>query len=849
MNDNYRLQGGVNIITHTQADAWRVSSGSVLIYIAPWINNALSRRVFLYEAQAGEVIPSLCYKDYSHTQWRFCFVAVDTAELELIKNGNTSILRTRFAQKVKLPDRPREGFESSVVNFYKLAVVAEDGLIYKTILEHKATSENIYKLIYNIFNKGQLKIKTKREGNPLYDAVSIICNRSGIPIAPLEKILEVCPNGLTVSDIARVSHFSCREIILDENWPKSDSGALLAFEDSGRPVACIPRGQRGYTAHYAETGEVKPMTPSRAKSIIPKAFALYRPLPNKPLSPKDLFSYCLKSVNITDVAQIFVFTLICSVIGLLLPTLNQLLFDVFIPLGASSSVIQIGFVIGAAMVGSVFFTVAQNLANFRVSSRIGIDFQNAMQDRLFNLPMKFFRQYESAELAQRMSGATVVIGAVVNAILVSGLTAVLSVLYLARMMGYSAELSWAGVLMLTVYAVIILLLSHRVTKFQQQIQEISGKANSALYQYISGIAKIRMSGAEDRALYEYLKLYVYSRELQGKQHVAASVSAVIAAASSGLFSIVLYWLMIRGSGNISLGEFIAFVSAFGVFSGAFMQVIAEISQLRVMKSTYERCKPILTETPEFDEGKELPGNLNGEIEINSITFAYAKDAPNVLENLSLNIKAGEYIGIVGPSGCGKSTLLKLLLGFETPSSGKIYYNGKDLESLDKRELRKKMGVVLQDGKLIAGSIFENITITSPQSTLADAEQVIRAVGLETDVGDMPMGLHTILSEDSGAISGGQQQRILIARAIIGKPAILFFDEATSALDNITQAMVCASLDAMKTTRLVIAHRLSTVINCDRIIVMDAGKIVEQGNYQELMDARGLFFDLASRQIT
>ena len=233
--------------------------------------------------------------------------------------------------------------------------------------------------------------------------------------------------------------------------------------------------------------------------------------------------------------------------------------------------------------------------------------------------------------------------------------------------------------------------------------------------------------------------------------------------------------------------------------------------------------------------------------MNSI-FPYSPDAPNVLQNIDLNIKPGEYVGLVGPSGCGKSTLMKLLLGFEKPTQGKIYYDNKDIDSIDKRELRKKMGVVLQDGKLISGSIFENITITAPNATVTDVRQVIKNVGLEKDIQEMPMGLHTILSEDCGTISGGQQQRILIARAIISNPKILFFDEATSALDNVTQSMVCETLEQMDSTRIVIAHRLSTIMRCDRIIVLNAGKVVEQGTYAELMENKGLFYNLASRQM-
>ena len=272
-------------------------------------------------------------------------------------------------------------------------------------------------------------------------------------------------------------------------------------------------------------------------------------------------------------------------------------------------------------------------------------------------------------------------------------------------------------------------------------------------------------------------------------------------------------------------------------------------QVNDIKPVYERCKPVLDTLAEFDEDCVLPGKLTGEIELNNVTFAYDGQSDNVINNLSLHISPGEYVGVVGSSGSGKSTLLKLLLGFEKPQIGRIYYDGKDIDSMDKRELRKKFGVVLQDGGLIPGSIQENITITAPGTSAKRVSEVIKEVGLASDVRAMPMGIHTVLSENSGSISGGQKQRILIARAIVGRPKILFFDEATSALDNVTQQMVCESIEKLNATRIVIAHRLSTVINCDRILVMEHGELVEEGTYEELMDKKGRFYDIAIRQIS
>jgi ATP-binding cassette subfamily C protein len=263
--------------------------------------------------------------------------------------------------------------------------------------------------------------------------------------------------------------------------------------------------------------------------------------------------------------------------------------------------------------------------------------------------------------------------------------------------------------------------------------------------------------------------------------------------------------------------------------------------------TYERAKPILETLPEVDEMKADPGELTGELEVSHVSFRYREDGPIVLKDVSVQVKPGEFVALVGPSGSGKSTLFRLLLGFEKLEAGAVYYNGRDLVGLDIREVRRQIGVVLQNGKLMAGDIFTNI-IGSSLLTLEDARQAARMAGLEDDLKAMPMGLHTVISEGGGTLSGGQRQRLLIARALVHRPRILFFDEATSALDNRTQAIVSESLDNLQATRIVIAHRLSTIMNADRIYVLQDGRVVQQGTYDELIQAEGVFADLAKRQM-
>lgn len=494
------------------------------------------------------------------------------------------------------------------------------------------------------------------------------------------------------------------------------------------------------------------------------------------------------------------------------------------------------------------FTIVKNLASFRGMNTMEYAVQSAAYDRLFNLPESFFRAYDSADLAQRAMGISEIYNTLADVVINMLFSAVFSLMYLWRMFRYSKKLSIVSLIMLAVCMALIVWIGIVQTKYESEKMEVDSKAQSCMYQFLSGISKIRIAGVENRALYEYLKPYTQSRRINiRKEKMTVGVNTLVGSMDT-VFSIVLYYLMIKNSMDLSVGAFMGFTSAFGAFSSAMLQIASSMLTVNDVKPAYDRCKPILETLPEWDEDTAMPGNLTGDIEVNHVTFSYDKDSGTVLNGVSMHIKAGEYIGIAGSSGCGKSTLLKLLLGFEKPDVGKIYYDGKDIDGIDKRQLRKKFGVVLQDGKLIGGSIYENITITAPGTKLERVNQVIRDVGLEDDIRQMPMGLHTVLAENSGTISGGQQQRILIARAIVNKPKIIYFDEATSALDNVTQAMVCETLESLQATKVVIAHRLSTVMNCDRIFVMDKGEIVEEGSYQELMARKGRFYDLAVRQI-
>lgn len=844
IDEKIHLYGTDNYVTEETGDAFRVETGSVFVFVAPLKNGKPNRRLLLCEVDQGHLIPSFSFRDSEYVNWRFILVPKDEADIVRLPGKATSVLFRKFAKTAGLESFQQEGFPQSVIEYYKRESLKDD--VYIGLGKKNKPSVDIasYGVIKQAFDSGEQRIDGD---DPLYRTVAYACRATSIPLIESSKVSSVCGDAVSVPNIARASRFACRKVVLEQNWFKKDCGTIIGSIE-GKPVACVPRGQTSYTVYYGENGEKCKLTPQIANTISPEAFVISRTLPTRKLSTKDIIAFGAKSIRNVDVAYVLILGLIGALIGILLPTLNQKIYDEYIPLGNYSQLIQICIVIATFMIGNLFFGMVKKLSEFRISSHVGYDLQNAVYYRIFHLPESFFREHESADLAQRLAYIAGIANTFVTSILVSGLATVFSFLYLYRMFKYSSKLSWMALLMLVIYGIIVFFVSRSTLKYDKQIEKAKGEASAKLYQFLNGIEKIRMAGVEDRAAYEYLLPFAEKQTFEMSKNRFAAYRLVLSGTASVMFSMVFYLIIVRSKINISTGSFMAFNSAFGSFSAAVLGLIDGILNLYQMKPQYERIRPVIETAPEDDEGKEIPGKLRGEVSLNNIKFSYDKDGSYVLNGIDLKIAQGEYVGIVGSSGCGKSTLLKLLLGFEEPDQGQVCFDGKNLKQLDKREVRKNLGVVLQNGKLIAGSIFENITITAPSATLKDVQAVIEAVGLKSDIEQMPMGVHTVLSENSGTISGGQQQRILIARAIIAHPSILIFDEATSALDNVTQAAVCESLDKMNVTRIVVAHRLSTIKNCDRIIVLQDGKIVEQGTYTALMDQNGLFHQLAARQL-
>lgn len=838
-----QLQSPHALLTENMNDAYRVVQGGVIVYLVPVKKGSIERRKRIAELNKGDIFPSYAYRNEAFDVWKFLVVPKSgEAELELLENGSTKPLKRNFIHKCGIPKLEEEGFERCLEEFYLGQSLKDEGFIVHSEIAKKVVSGQTAATIISIAESAE---EAPVQGSNTYRVIAQGCKAAGIEVASEARILSCCGAKMAVPDVARISNFTCREVVLEQKWYRQECGVLLGTLDDAL-VALYRKKGKSYVLYDGEK-EV-PITAEIAEKISPKAHSIGRALPRTRLTGKDLLRFCKKSIPKKSIVALALLGLAGTLIGILLPTLNQKIYDEYIALGDFGMVIQLCVLIGSFMLGNVFFSMVKKLTEYGVSCHVNYDLQNAVYWRIFQLPESFFRSYDSGDLAQRLGQAGSSGAQVVSQITGAGFGMVFSLFYLWRMIKYSGKLTVWALIMSLVFALLSYFLETRSLRYETLQADTSGKAVAKLYQYLGGVDKIRTAGAEERAILEYLIPFTQEQkyEIQGKRITA--VSEVLSDVSTYLFSMILYFVIIKKNQDISVGNFMAFNSAFGTFSSALMQLISGCMTIFRLKPIYTRLKPIFDTQPEDDEQKQIVQSLSGSIELEHVSFGYSPEAGNVLNDISLQIHPGEYVAIVGPSGCGKSTLLKLLLGFETPTQGKIRYDGKSLSGLDAHSLRRNLGVVLQDGKLIAGSIYDNITITCPNPTMKAVNEVIEAVGLKADIDQMPMGVQTVLSESGNTISGGQQQRILIARAIMNKPQVLFFDEATSALDNLTQAKVCQSLDDMHVTRVVIAHRLSTIQNCDRILVFNNGQIQEEGNFESLMAQKGLFYNMAKRQI-
>lgn len=712
--------------------------------------------------------------------------------------------------------------------------------------------------------KERMKQDQEMYTSSLYDMASVVilrklqhayeANRSSAQEALLQLVeyyhISIDEN-LTEMDLEEVIQHICtkgnmmkRNVKLKGHWYKDGSGALLAIRQDGSLVALLPYQRGGYCTINTKNGKKQRIHKKTAQAYH-EAYCFYESLPQTSCDKKDLLVFMRKQVTHYDCSMFVSVLMITILIGMFTPSVNAYLFS-NVGSGKNSTLLILCMSVLCSMgIAHMFFHMMNTLLSAKMETKIANACEAALMIRLLHLPATFFTKHAAGELTSRMDNVQSLCRVLISVCLSSALTACFSLLYMVQIVQYAPSLQTMACFFFVINLLFILLQIYAQIHMIRKRLQAENKETDLLYALLSGIQKIKNAGAEKRAFAKWASAYKQHAKARYDPMLFIKITPVLTAFLQFLFLICMYIIAYRT--KIEVSSFIAFQSAYAMISVALVNFGNNAQTIAIVFVTIELLEPILKCPCETQDERATVSKLSGGIELNNVSFRYDEHMPYILNDVSLKIKAGQYVAIVGETGCGKSTFLRLLLGFETPQRGAIYYDGKDMNTLDIASLRKKFGVVLQDGKLFQGDIYANISICAPTLTMKEAWEIAEFVGMREDIEHMPMNMFTLLSEGGGGLSGGQRQRILIARALAPKPKILMFDEATSALDNMSQKQVSKTLDALHCTRIVIAHRLSTIQHCDRILVLKDGTIVEDGTYEKLLEKQGIFANLVKRQ--
>lgn len=684
------------------------------------------------------------------------------------------------------------------------------------------------------------------------ETIFVICNY----VAKHLDILLTPPSTLssdthfltTVESIARESHIRVRRVALEDEWWTYDAGPLIGMTTTGTPCALIPIAGGGY--HLVLPTETYPVkvTEELAQTISRVACSFYRPLPDNPLSLKDVCQFALKDLW-PDFWRLFTFQASISLIGLFIPIATGLIIETVIPSANFN-------LLGQAIIGLIVlsfstaaFKLSQSISFMRLKFKTNVTVQYAVWDRMLRLPLNFFRNFTAGDLAARINGIDA-IQQTLNGTILSGLLGgFFSLFTLMLIFLYDLVIGFVILGLAAIGAMIYLSIIYYQLKYQRQLLNLQGKNSNLVFQFINGISKLRAHVRESAAFLQWSQLYSKIVKTFKQFQIIANRLSIFLSLYTGIFMTIFFILIIYRLDTIAFSSFIALSAATSQFRIAFMDMLGTVEQLLNIIPLYERVRPILTSTPEIHRKGMHPGILEGNITVQQVCFCYKHGDPFVFSDLNLIFEEGKFIALIGPSGAGKSTLFRLLLGFETPQEGKILFDGKNLTNLNIKAVRQQLGVVLQSSTLLPCSILENIVGSNPNLTIEDAWEATHFAGIDEYIRTLPMGMQTLISEEGRTFSMGQRQRLMIARALAPRPKILLLDEATSALDNATQAVVQQNLEKLNVTRIVAAHRLSTIINADLIYVFNnKGRIVQKGTYQELLKQKGLFSEIIKKQL-
>ena len=701
----------------------------------------------------------------------------------------------------------------------------------------------------------QAPIVLAQQDSPLLTAMGALGKVLGVSICPPAKSEDMERVTDPLEAIVRASGLRVRRILLTDQWWLQDCGPLLGYTQDRSPVALLPVKGNRYKLFDPVAMTYTPVDRAIATNLSPDACMFYSPLPNKPLKLWDILQFALRGRS-RDLLLVGLTAISATLLTMLTPIFTGQIVSQVIPNDDKGLLLQMGLALLAAAFGVAMFQLTQAFTLLRLEIASDAPTQAAVWDRTLKLKPAFFRNYSTGDLQSRISGITDIRRTLSGSTLTTIFTSFFALLNLGLMFYYSKELALIASLLALVSIIATSIHGMLAVKKNHSLLALEGNLFGTSVQLINGISKLRVSGAEKRAFAYWGRQYSQRGKLALQVQQIADSLNLFNEALSPISSILLFWIAVfsiqqaQGANTTALttGSFMAFNVAFGTFLSSATNLSNTLVNSLQVVNLWQRAQPVLQAPLEVEDSKTDPGRLSGRLSLEHVNFRYQPDGPLILDDVSLRAEPGEFIALVGASGSGKSTLLRLLLGFETPEAGTVYYDRQDLAKLNLQAVRRQLGVVMQNGSLLSASIFINIA-GGALITMNEAWEAARMAGLADDVAAMPMQMNTVISEGGGNLSGGQRQRLLIARALVLKPKILLFDEATSALDNKTQAIVSDSLARLQVTRVVIAHRLSTIHNADYIYVIEKGQIVQQGKFEELSQQKGLFARLMARQRT
>ncbi|KTD17292.1 NHLP bacteriocin export ABC transporter permease/ATPase subunit [Legionella jordanis] len=847
-----------------------IQAGAVDLFLIPTTGIETDKRYPLFRLQSGELLLGFAEALLKENGWKLLASPLPETWVTELSEADISAATfpqkffnwaqhfTQFLRPQYLKQIDVQLLRESLVENFKQNRISFQEVIWPLLIK---TTKFIHKE-----ERARIRQRKKNESSFLKRAfvqmLTIIYNRKYIPQGEPDASLAICvryiaqyyqidiPESFQPTNLKQLTQkigLPMREVSLKGKWWLFGTHPLLLQKkEQNIFYLALPQEAGSLILFDPQQGLKKKLSQEEAQSFNPIGWQLYCSLPQQKLKLRELIAFAFRGCR-KDITRLLIMGVMAAIMSLAVPWFTGVLFDQVVPAGNMVQLQQILMALLVAACAAGLFELARAMAIIRIGSKLNLNIDIAIWDRLIRLPANFFRQFSSGELARRALGASsirrIIEGVVINSIL----SGIFSVLSFALLFYYDAKLALIATAFGFIISTYTLLISFTQLFNYKNMEALEGQLSGMIVQLLNGVAKIQSSGRE-KTVFSLWALK--NGEIKGTAYKVNWYHALLSslnAFSMPVLIVIIFAQLLKSESALSLGAFLAFNAALGQFIAGMLSLTNVLSQLLHSIPLLKRTAPIIECLPEIHAGKTDPAILNGKIEVDHLTFFYSSKEQPVVKDVSFIIEPGQYVAICGPSGSGKSTLLRLLLGFESPQQGHIFFDDHDMKQLNLQRVREQCGVVLQNSLVMPGSLFENIA-GSAQLSFEAVWQAAEMAGLAEDIKKMPMGLHTIISERGGTLSGGQRQRVLIARALAKKPRILFFDEATSSLDNLSQSMVSKSLEELKISRLVIAHRLSTIQHANLILVMEQGQIVESGTYDELMAHNGLFARMASRQL-